>query len=182
MPVTWMWWHTGHEGAVWEDRKGSATFHCLCTIPQSPGPIRIMLNLLCWCSLTEINKTTKPKRCHICLQHGLLNIWSPLLNRTAQKKIVVFQLCNCVRLSATPWTAADQASRPLPSPAVCANPCALSRWCHATISSSVIPCPSCLQFFPASGSFPSESALCIRCSEYWSFNISPSSEFRVDFL
>ena len=110
MPVTWMWWHTGHEGAVWEDRKGNATFHCSCTIPQTPGPIRIMLNLLCWCSLTDINKTTKPKRCHICLQHGLLNIWSPLLKHTAQKKIVVFQLLSCVRLFATAWTAADQAS------------------------------------------------------------------------
>ena len=33
------------------------------------------------------------------------------------------------------------------------NPCPLSRWCHPTISSSVIPCSSCPQFFPASGSF-----------------------------
>ena len=29
----------------------------------------------------------------------------------------------------------------------------LSRWCHLTISSSVIPFSSCLQSFPASGSF-----------------------------
>ena len=29
-----------------------------------------------------------------------------------------------------------------------------SRWCHPTISSSVIPFSSCLQSFPASGSFP----------------------------
>ena len=29
----------------------------------------------------------------------------------------------------------------------------LSRWCHPTISSSVVPFSSCLQFFPASGSF-----------------------------
>ena len=29
-----------------------------------------------------------------------------------------------------------------------------SRWCHPTISSSVVPVSSCLQFFPASGSFP----------------------------
>ena len=37
---------------------------------------------------------------------------------------------------------------------VCSNPCPLSRWCHLTISSSVIPFTSCLQSFPASGSFP----------------------------
>ena len=34
------------------------------------------------------------------------------------------------------------------------NPCPLSRWCHPTISSSVVPFSSCPQSFPASGSFP----------------------------
>jgi len=33
------------------------------------------------------------------------------------------------------------------------NPCPLSQWCHATISSSVIPFSSCPQSSPASGSF-----------------------------
>ena len=111
MPVTWMWWHRGHKVAEWEDRKENATFHCSCTIPQTLGPIRIMLNLLCWWFLTEIKRTTKPKRCYICLQHGLLNIWNPLLKCTAQKKIVVvFQLLSCVQLFVTLWTAAHQAS------------------------------------------------------------------------
>ena len=32
--------------------------------------------------------------------------------------------------------------------------CLLSRWCHPTISSSVVPFSSCPQSFPASGSFP----------------------------
>ena len=40
------------------------------------------------------------------------------------------------------------------SPGVCSNSCPLNRWCHPTISSSVIPFSSCLQSFPASGSFP----------------------------
>ena len=43
---------------------------------------------------------------------------------------------------------------PLPSPIICSNSCPLSQWCHPTISSSVIHFPSCLQSFPASGSFP----------------------------
>ena len=34
------------------------------------------------------------------------------------------------------------------------NSCPLSQWCHPTISSSVVPFSSCLQSFPASGSFP----------------------------
>ena len=40
-----------------------------------------------------------------------------------------------------------------PTPRVCSNSCPLSPWCHPTISSSVIPFSSCLQSFPASGSF-----------------------------
>ena len=39
--------------------------------------------------------------------------------------------------SATPWTAARQASLSFPSPGVCPNSCPLSQWCHPTISSSV---------------------------------------------
>ena len=43
---------------------------------------------------------------------------------------------------------------PSPIPRACSNSCPSSRWCHLTISSSVIPFSSCLQSFPASGSFP----------------------------
>ena len=35
----------------------------------------------------------------------------------------------------------------------CLNSCPLNRWCHPTISPSVIPFSSCLRSFPASGSF-----------------------------
>ena len=41
-----------------------------------------------------------------------------------------------------------------PSSRVCSNSHSLSRWCHPTISSSVVPFSSCLLSFPASGSFP----------------------------
>ena len=40
-----------------------------------------------------------------------------------------------------------------PTPRVYSNPCPSSRWCHPTISSSVIPFSSCPQSLPASGSF-----------------------------
>ena len=43
---------------------------------------------------------------------------------------------------------------PSPTPGVYSNSCPLSRWCHPTISSSVVPFSSRLQSFPASGSFP----------------------------
>ena len=42
---------------------------------------------------------------------------------------------------------------PSPTPGVHPNPCPLSRWCHPTISSSAVLFFSCLQSFPASGSF-----------------------------
>ena len=40
------------------------------------------------------------------------------------------------------------------SPRACSDSCPLSRWCHPTTSSSVVPLCSCPQSFPASGSFP----------------------------
>ena len=43
---------------------------------------------------------------------------------------------------------------PSPTPGVHPNPCPLSRWCHPTISSSVVPFSSCPQSLPASESFP----------------------------
>ena len=42
---------------------------------------------------------------------------------------------------------------PSPTPGIYSNPCPLSRWCHPTISSSVVPFSSRLQSFPVSGSF-----------------------------
>jgi len=41
-----------------------------------------------------------------------------------------------------------------PTPGACSNSHPSSRWCHPTISFSVVPFSSCLQSFPASGSFP----------------------------
>ena len=50
----------------------------------------------------------------------------------------------------------QHARPPCPSPTagVFPNLCPLSRWCHPTISSSVVSFSSCPQSFPASGSFP----------------------------
>ena len=43
---------------------------------------------------------------------------------------------------------------PSPTPGAYSNSCPLSQWCHPTISSSVIPLSSLLQYFPASEFFP----------------------------
>ena len=63
----------------------------------------------------------------------------------------------CSVVSNSLWPNGLQHTRlpyPSPTPETCSNSCLLSRWCHPTISSSVVPLSSCLQSFPASGSFP----------------------------
>ena len=64
---------------------------------------------------------------------------------------------SCSTVSLSLWPHEPQHSRPpcpSPTPGVYSNSCPLSRWCHPTISSSVIPFSFHLQSFPASGSFP----------------------------
>ena len=59
-----------------------------------------------------------------------------------------------VWLFVTPWRQHSRLPCPLPTPRACSNSYPLSQWCHPTISSSVVLFNSCLQSFPASGSFP----------------------------
>ena len=84
----------------------------------------------------------------------------------------------------TPWTAARQASLSIINSRILLK-LLLSQWCHPTVSSSVIP------FYLQSARvrvFSSEPVLHIRWPEYWSFSISPSTEysglisFRIDWF
>ena len=56
-------------------------------------------------------------------------------------------------VSSSFWPQDDRSPRPSPIPGVYSNSCPLSRWCHLTILSSVVPFTSCPQSFPVSGSF-----------------------------
>ena len=96
-----------------------------------------------------------------------------------------------VRLVATPWTAAPQASLSITNCRSLPNPCPLSLWCHPTISSSVVPFCSCLQSFPASGSFPMSQFFTSGGQNIGisvSFSISPFNDysrlisFRMEWL
>ena len=64
------------------------------------------------------------------------------------------QSLSCVWLFATPWTAARQASLSITNSWSLLKLMSMNQWCHPAISSSVVPFFSCLQSFPASGSFP----------------------------
>ena len=66
---------------------------------------------------------------------------------------------------------------PLPTPRACSNSCPSSRWCHPTISFSVVLFFSCLQSFSALGSFQMSQTFPIRWPKYWSYSIRPSSDF-----
>ena len=55
---------------------------------------------------------------------------------------------------ATSWTAARQASLSFNISRSLLKLMSISQWCHPAISFSVVPFSSCLQSFPASGSFP----------------------------
>ena len=120
------------------------------------------------------------------------------MNCTRNKLIFLFgyfQDCQlfCFQFSSVAsyslWPYALQHACPSPTPGACSNSCPLSRWCHPTISSSVIPFSSCPQSFLASASFQM-SQFFSRWPKYWafSFKISPSNEhsglisFRMDWL
>ena len=95
---------------------------------------------------------------------------------------------SCVRLFATPWTAAHQASLSI------TNTWSLLRFMSIELvmpSNHLILCHPLLllpSVFPSIRVFSNESVLQISWPKYWSFSISPSSEysglnyFRVDYL
>ena len=85
-----------------------------------------------------------------CIAGGFFNSWA---TREALP-FSSFQSLSHVRLFATPWIAACQASLFITTSGVYPNPCPSSWWCHPAISSSIVPFSSCPQSLPASGSFP----------------------------
>ena len=98
---------------------------------------------------------------------------------------------SCSVMSDSLWPHGLQHARlpcPSPTPGACLSSHPSSWWYHSTISSSVVPFSSCLQSFPASGSFPM-SQFCIGGQRIgFSFRISPSNEysglisFRMDWF
>ena len=93
----------------------------------------------------------------------LSRLLKPFLYNTSVYSCHLFLICSasvqsvlslsCVWLFVTPWTAAHKASLS-PIPRACSSSCPLNWWCHPTTLSCVVPFSSCLQSFPASGSFP----------------------------
>ena len=94
-----------------------------------------------------------------------------------------------VQLFVTPWTIARQGSLSITNSRACSNSCPSSQWCHPNISSSVVPFSSCLQSFPASGSFlksqlfaSSVKVLELRLHHCPSSEYSALISFRTDWF
>ena len=98
------------------------------------------------------------------------------------------QSLSCVRLFATPWTAAHQASLSITNSQ--SLPKLMSIESMMPSNHLILCCPILLpSIFPNIRVFSYETALCIRWPKYWSFsfNISPFNElpeliFRMDWL
>ena len=154
------------------------------SLPLTPAP-----SLLEWCTLLLGWFVNKPRIIEKSPLPRLKADVSKCMSAFCWKEYV-HQFSRSV-MSSSLWPHGPQHTRPpcpSPTPRVYSNSCPLSQWCHATISSSVIPFSSCLQSFPPI--FPNESVLRIRWPKYcsFSFNISPSNEysglisFGIDWL
>ena len=106
-------------------------------------------NLFC-----QSNQSIKGQNTLFSLSRLLMNLWVCSLSLLAIYIQFSSVAQSCLTLL---WPHGRQHARPpCPSstPGAFPNSCPLSRWCHPTISFSVIPFSSCLQSFPASGSSP----------------------------
>ena len=84
-----------------------------------------------------------------------MGCWVRVFGKWAIVKWFLLFSCSVVSDSVRPHVLQhNRLPCPSSSSGICSNSCPLSQWCHPTISSSVIPFFSCLQSFPASGSFP----------------------------
>ena len=80
--------------------------------------------------------------------------WYPFLQFSCLVvSIPSVQLLSHVRLFATPWITACQASLSITNSRSSLKLMSIESWCHPAISSSVVPVSSCFQSLPASESF-----------------------------
>ena len=130
---------------------------------------------------------TQPLSSSACFQTCKL---CPQFFSLGEGQLSSVQALSCVRLFATPWTAARQASLSITNSWSLLKPMSIE---SVMPSNHLILCHRLLlppSIFPSIRVFSNESALHIRWPKYWrfSFNISPSNEqsglisFRMDWL
>ena len=119
--------------------------------------------------------------------HGVTKSRTRLSNWTELKALTVYQFSSVTQLCPTLCDPMDCRMPGLPVhhqlPEFTQTQCPLSRWCHPTISSSVVPFSSCLRSFPASVSFlVSSSHQAAKILEFQPQHQSFQWIFRTNFL
>ena len=140
--------------------------------------------IICWSFLKLVSIESVMPSNHVILYRPLLLLPSVF------PSISSVQSLSCVWLSVTPWTTACQASLSITISQSPPKPMSIESMMPS--NHLILCCPLLLRpsVFPSLRVFSSESALCIRWPEYWSFgfSISPSNEcsglisFRIDWL
>ena len=128
---------------------------------MKPCPYNIRCTVMLYFLLINVDQST-PRWLH----HSLMNltpfwkyfVFSKFSNKNGYTWVAnhTVQFSRSV-MSDSLWPHGLKHARPpcpSPTPRVYSSSCPLSRWCHPTISSSVVPFSSCPQSLPASGSFP----------------------------
>ena len=85
-----------------------------------------------------------------------MQVLSGMKPRSIKSQLLSSVQFSCSVVSNSLWPHEPQLAWPpcpSPTPGVHPNSCPLCRWCHSTISSSVVPFSSWPQSFPASGPF-----------------------------
>ena len=109
------------------------------SLTSLPSPSRHLAPLTLFLAVLWTHRAHSHLR--VCLKHWLSYL---------------IQFSSVAQSCLTLWSHGSQHTRPpcpSPTPGVYSDSCLLSRWCHPTISSSVVPFSSCLQSFLASGLF-----------------------------
>ena len=187
---------SGHAVTFWYQRAKNSTLRS-CSASTFEHARAWSLVTHAWndnCSSFSQSSLPMPKK--ILLLYSLshkypspFQIWylfSSLLTWQIKKKKPSVQFSQSV-MSNSLWPHGLQHSRPpcpSPTPGAYSNSCPSCRWCHPTISSSVVPFSSCLQSFPAPGSFPM-SLFFASGGQVLEFQLHHQSFqwiFRTDFL
>ena len=182
------------------DHGAHTTPHCLLCPPEIIGPTPTVGPEL-YCSSPILDRRlgsawAEPGAFFDSMSFSCLGVFQMTFRPQVARRVPMghwfssVQLLSHVRLLATPWTAARQASLSITN----SRSLLKLKSIESVMPSNhlILCCPLLLlpSIFPSIGVFSNESVLCIRWPKYWSFSfcISPSSEysglifFRMDWL
>ena len=142
----------------------SPSFHhfSIPTLKVKFWKLKVLVSLSCPALCDPVDRSPPGSSVHGILQAKILEwVVIPFSSGSSWPRDGTHVLSSSIQLSCSVmsdsfWPHGLQHARPpcpSPTPGVYPNSCPLSRWCHPTISSSVIRFSSCPQSFPTSGSF-----------------------------